>query len=107
MVYSSGRVCTSGDIVAIDGESSAEMQWFAVAIDTGVACLVDVEVVVECLEVGTLLDRKAWLCSHDEAVEAHDAVRGVEGSHALAFFANGYSPEGVHAVHLKVVFPPI
>ena len=44
------------------------------------------------------------MCPHDETVETHDAVRGVEGRHALAFLANRYGPEGVHFINLQIVF---
>ena len=45
----------------------------------------------------------SWVVPHDETVETHDAVRGVEGRHALTFFAHRYGPEGIHPVDLQII----
>jgi hypothetical protein len=65
--------------------------------------LINVNVFVEGFQVRALLYHRAGFGSHEEAVEAIDAVGRVEGREAFAFVADWDGPKGVQAIALEII----
>ena len=62
-----------------------------------------INVLVQSFQVGSLLDCRRGLCSHEQSVPAVQTSGGVESCEQLAFLAHRYAPIGVGAICLQVI----